>query len=77
MSFSRGGLQASLGEVDQPFGVGFSSDESAKNRTATQAQDAADDLGELHVGVLQSLLDALCVTGDFADKLLPRARQVA
>ena len=58
------GLQAPVGAIGQPLGIGLPGDERRENRPATDAQDVGDHACQLHVRVFQRLLQALRVPRD-------------
>ena len=72
-----GRFQSPLTEVGEPFGILFAANDRLDHRASAHPHHVADDAGQLQVGILEHLLDAQRVLGDFADQLLPRARQIA
>src|SRR5579872_1163983 len=68
-------FQPSAGELDELLRVGFTCHQRIEHRTTALAQNVADYTGELDVGVLQCLLDALRVACGFAYQLFARAHQ--
>jgi len=71
------GLQAHVGAIGQPLGIGLPGDQRREDRPAAGAQDVGDHPRQLHVGVFQRLLQPLRVPRDLADELLAGPRQVA
>lgn len=72
-----GGLEAALAAGRQPVRVGLPGDEGLEDGAAGGAEEVAEQAGELEVGVLEDLLDALGVLGNLADELLAGAGEVA
>ena len=71
------GLQAPLGAISQPLGIGLPGDERRQDRPAADAQDVAGHARQLHVRVFQRLLQAQGVPRALTDQLLAGPRQVA
>jgi hypothetical protein len=72
-----GRLEPSLAEIGQTFGILFSANDRFNHRAATRAEHIADDARKFQIGAFEDFLQTQCVLGDFADQLLPRARQIA
>ena len=70
-------FEATGREIDEPFGIGLTGYETFEELAAAHPEDVADDTGDLDVGVLQGLLDALRVLRHLAHELLPGTCQVA
>ena len=61
----------------QPLRIGLAGDERREHGAPRLAHDVGEHRGELEVGVLEGLLDALDVAGLLAHELLSGAEQVA
>jgi transposase len=71
------GLQALLGQIREPLGVGLSLGERSQDGAPADTEKVGDQARDLEVGVFEHLLDAQRVLGHLAHELLARARQVA
>lgn len=71
------GSEAPTGQIDEAVQISLPRDQRSQDGATAGTDDVRDGPGQLDVGVFQSLLDALCVAGDLAYKLLARACQGA
>jgi len=71
------GFQTPRREISQACGIGLPRHEAREDRPPTRAQDVADHFRQLHIGVLEGLLDPRRVARDLAHQLRARAREVA
>ena len=69
---------SAAGQIGQPaLGIRLPGDQRVQDRRAHSPTMSLIDLGQLDVGVLERLLDALRMPSDLAHQLLPRSGQVA
>ena len=61
-----------MAPLGQPLGVALAVEDGQDDRHAGQPGDAADDLGQLDVHLLEGLLHVLDMTGGVADLRLPQ-----
>src|SRR5262245_47289069 len=66
-----------VGQGDQAVGIGLARHQGGEDCPPTDGEQRAEHRGELHVGALQHLLDALTVGGHLPPELLARPRQFA
>ena len=61
-------LQASVGAIRQPLGIGLAGDDRREDRLAADAQDVGGNARQLDIRVFQRLLQPLRVPGDLSDR---------
>jgi hypothetical protein len=67
-----GSLQTPSSDFDQALRITLARDDGSEDGTTRHADEAADHLCQLQVGILERLLDSLGVTGDLPGELLAR-----